>query len=142
MPYGCSSRPTKRSPNFHSERQEKMIRYQQLVKAAEKVEQKLTAEATALQEIQAKSEYKALELLRKREQARIKELEVRAERERVEKEFERRRKAEERKRKEAKAQAKWRKIGICPAGFQWIKQSSGYRRSARAHWVDDAQLGL
>jgi hypothetical protein len=83
-----------------------------------------------------------LELLRKREKARIKELEARAEREKAEEEFERRRKAEEeRKRQEANAQAKLRKIGICPMGFQWIKQSGGYRCSGGVHWVDDARLG-
>jgi hypothetical protein len=134
----------KKAAELYAERQEKMIRDQQLAaKAAQEAEEKLAAETKALRGIQAKNEHEALELLRKREEARIKELEARAERERVEKEFERRRKIEEeRKRQEAKAQAKLRKMGICPMGFQWIKQSGGYRCSAGSHWVDDAQLGL
>jgi hypothetical protein len=134
----------KKAAENYSERQEKMIHDQQeVVKATEEAEKKLAAEAKALQEIQAKNEHEVLELLRKREGARIKELEARAERERVEKEFQRRRKAEEeRQRQEAKAQAKLRKLGICLMGFQWIKQIGGYRCSAGSHWVDDAQLGL
>jgi hypothetical protein len=116
---------------------------QHVVKAAKEAEKKLAAVARALQGIQAKNEHEALESLRKREDARIKDLEARAERERIEKEFERMRKAEEeRKKQEAKAQAKLRKMGICPMGFQWIKQNGGYRCSAGGHWVDEAQLGL
>jgi hypothetical protein len=106
----------KKATELYTERQEKMIRdQQQTVKGAEEAVERLAAEAKALQEIQAKNENEALELLRKREKARIKELEARAERERAEEEFERRRKAEEeRKRQEANAQAKLRKMGICP----------------------------
>jgi hypothetical protein len=136
----------KKAAELYAERQEKIIRDQQhVVKAAKEAEKKLAAVARALQGIQAKNEHEALELLRKREEARIKDLEARAERERIEKEFERMRKAEEeRKRQEAKAQAqaKLRKMGICPMGFQWIKQNGGYRCSAGGRWVDEAQLGL
>ncbi|KAF4986972.1 hypothetical protein FGRMN_10595 [Fusarium graminum] len=28
-------------------------------------------------------------------------------------------------------------LGICPMGFQWIKQSGGYRCSAGGHWLSD-----
>lgn len=66
-----------------------------------------------------------------------------AEREKIEKEFDRRRKAEEeRKNQEAKAQSKLRKMGICPMGFQWIKQNGGYRCSGGSNWADDAKIGL
>jgi len=121
-----------------------MIRDQdQVLKAMDEAERKLAAEAKALREVQVKDEAEALELLRKREEARIKELEARAERERIEKEFERIRMAEEeRKKQEAKVQTKLRKMGICPMGFHWTKQSGGYRCSAGGHWVDDGQLGL
>lgn len=134
----------KKAAELYTEHQEKMIRDQeQVFKAAEEAEKRLAAEAKALQEIQAKNEYEALELLRKREEARIKELEAKAKREKIEKELEARRKAEEeRKRQEAKAQAKLRKMGICPAGFHWIKQRNGYRCAGGSHWVDDATLGL
>ena len=134
----------KKAAELYAKRQKRMIRdRQQVAKAAEVAEKKLAAEAKALQKIQAKNEHEASELQRKREEAKIKELEARAERERIQKEFERRRKAEEeRKKQEAKVQAKLRKIGICPMGFSWIKQSGGYRCSAGSHWVNDAQLGL
>ncbi|KFZ12367.1 hypothetical protein V502_07117, partial [Pseudogymnoascus sp. VKM F-4520 (FW-2644)] len=134
----------KKAAELYAERQEEMIRnQQQLVKVAEEVEKRLTAEAKSLQAVQTKNEHEALELLRKREEARIKELEARAEREKIEKESERRRKAEEkRKRQEAKAQAKLRSMGVCPVGFRWIKQSGGYRCAGGSHWVDDAKHGI
>jgi hypothetical protein len=134
----------KKAAELYTQHQEKMIREQQEnLKAAEEAEAKLAAETKALQEIEAKNNAEALELLRKREEARIKELEARALREKIEQELERRRKAEEeRKRQEAKAQAKLREMGICPMGFKWVKQNGGYRCSAGGHWVDDAQLGL
>ena len=50
------------------------------------------------------------------------------------------RKAKEEKRKEAEAQKKLRDIGICVAGFRWIKQQGGYRCSAGGHFVSDASL--
>lgn len=49
---------------------------------------------------------------------------------------------EERKRKEEEAiKMKLEKMGICPAGFHWIKQSGGYRCAAGGHWMGDAELG-
>ncbi|TFK71611.1 P-loop containing nucleoside triphosphate hydrolase protein [Pluteus cervinus] len=74
----------------------------------------------------------------KREQARLRELErIRA----LEAEMERKRKAEEeRRKKEAEAQAKLRRLGVCVAGFQWIKQSGGYRCAGGSHFVTDGQL--
>lgn len=134
----------KKAAEIYAERAEKKINdQQQAVKAAEEAEQKLAAETKALQEIQAKNEQEASELQRRREEARIKELEAKAARERIEKELERRRKEEEEKKKqEAKVQTKLRQLGICPAGFRWIKQSGGYRCSAGGHRVTDAQLGL
>jgi len=58
-------------------------------------------------------------------------------------ELERQRKTgEEERRKEAKAQQKLRTLGICPAGFRWIKQNGGYRCSAGGHFVTNSELGL
>jgi hypothetical protein len=134
----------KKAAELYAEREEKMIRDQELAaKTAAEAELKAAAEAKVLREIQAKNEQEALELLRKREEARIKELEAKAAREKAQKELERRRKAEEeRKRQEATAQTKLRQMGICPAGFQWIKQGGGYKCAGGTHWVNDAQLGL
>jgi len=44
--------------------------------------------------------------------------------------------------KEVKAQRKLEKMGVCCAGFQWIKQPGGYRCAGGSHFVGDAQLGL
>lgn len=47
----------------------------------------------------------------------------------------------EKRRKEARAQEKLRAMGVCPVGFNWIKQASGYRCSGGAHWVSFKDLG-
>ncbi|KAF2719589.1 hypothetical protein K431DRAFT_321612 [Polychaeton citri CBS 116435] len=44
--------------------------------------------------------------------------------------------------REMVAQQKLRQMGICVAGFRWIKQTAGYRCAGGAHWVLDQQLGL
>jgi ATPase family associated with various cellular activities (AAA) len=49
---------------------------------------------------------------------------------------------EERRRKERVAQKKLREMGVCCAGFRWIKQAHGYRCAGGSHYVSDAQLGL
>ncbi|KAK2855600.1 hypothetical protein FQN49_005033 [Arthroderma sp. PD_2] len=49
-------------------------------------------------------------------------------------------KEEEVKKKEQEAQKKLREMGVCPAGFQWIKQAGGYRCAGGTHFVTDAQL--
>ena len=53
-----------------------------------------------------------------------------------------RKRAEEQRKQEAKAQQKLRQMGICPAGYQWIKQPGGYLCAGGSHWVTDGQLGL
>ena len=49
---------------------------------------------------------------------------------------------EERRRKEREAQKKLRDMGVCCAGFRWIKQALGYRCAGGSHYVSNAQLGL
>jgi hypothetical protein len=110
---------------------------------AEEAEKEAKKEAAALQEIQAKNEAEALELLRIREEARIREMEAKAERERIHQELERRKQAEEKRRKkEELAQTRLRQMGVCVAGFRWIKQRGGYKCAGGSHWVDDSQLGI
>jgi hypothetical protein len=110
---------------------------------AEEAEREAKEIAAALFEVQAKTQAEADDLLRKREQARIREMEARAERERIQREAKRLRQEEMgRRKREEQAQAKLRQMGICPMGFRWVKQSGGYRCSAGGHWVNDSSLGL
>ncbi|SJL13799.1 related to ECM32-DNA dependent ATPase/DNA helicase B [Armillaria ostoyae] len=82
-------------------------------------------------------------LKRQREAQRLKELKVREERERREAELQARREAEEKPRKEdRKAQAKLRGMGVCAAGFRWIKQGDGFRCAGGTHFVSNGELAL
>ncbi|KAI5777897.1 P-loop containing nucleoside triphosphate hydrolase protein [Geopyxis carbonaria] len=78
-------------------------------------------------------EKRRLEALRLQEQMdRIQAAKVRARLEAVEKE-----RAEERR-----VQAKLRKMGVCVAGFKWVKMQGGWRCAGGAHFVTDAELGV
>ncbi|KAF5018987.1 hypothetical protein F66182_9005 [Fusarium sp. NRRL 66182] len=49
--------------------------------------------------------------------------------------------AEEKKRKLIEeTKAKLTQMGICPAGFHWIKQGDGYRCAGGAHWVPNEAI--
>ena len=111
-----------------------------LAKEAEKEAEK---EAAALREIQAKNEAEALKLLRIREEAQVREMEAKAERERIHREWVRIKQEEEQRRKtEELVQSRLRQMGVCVAGYKWIKQGGGYRCAGGSHWVDDSQLGI
>ncbi|KAJ7284985.1 P-loop containing nucleoside triphosphate hydrolase protein [Mycena rebaudengoi] len=106
-------------------------------------EQEQIAEARKLAETRARDEAERNELKRQLEEIRLRELMARAERERLAQELEERRKAEALERqKEAKAQAKLQELGVCVAGYRWIKQAGGYRCAGGYHFVDNIQLGL
>jgi hypothetical protein len=68
--------------------------------------------------------------------------------ERIKAELERRRRdaelaaLEEQRAKEKKTQRRLRELGPCPAGYHWIKQSSGYRCAGGSHWLSDEQIGV
>jgi hypothetical protein len=49
---------------------------------------------------------------------------------------------ERRKREEARVQQKLREMGVCVAGFRWIKQSQGYRCAGGTHFISNDQLGI
>ncbi|GJF00004.1 P-loop containing nucleoside triphosphate hydrolase protein [Phanerochaete sordida] len=84
-----------------------------------------------------------VELKRALEAQRLKLLAAAAERERRAKELEARRQKEiEEKRKDQAAQQKLRQMGVCSAGYRWIKQAGGYRCEAGGHWVSNSQLGM
>lgn len=79
------------------------------------------------------------EARRRHEEMRLKALEARR---KAEAEIERQRRLEAERQREMKAQQKLRQMGICPMGFQWVKQTGGYRCSAGGHFVTDGQIGL
>lgn len=83
------------------------------------------------------------EFKRRQEEARLKE--VAAWRAKVEAE-ERVRKvredAERKRKQEAQVQAKLREMGVCVAGYRWIRQSSGYRCAGGSHFVSNGVLGV
>ncbi|KAF4948840.1 hypothetical protein FSARC_13634 [Fusarium sarcochroum] len=47
---------------------------------------------------------------------------------------------DERRKKIAERKAKLMHMGVCPVGFQWIKQSGGYRCAGGSHWMSDADI--
>lgn len=48
---------------------------------------------------------------------------------------------EERRRKEAEARQKLMSMGVCPVGYQWIRQASGFRCAGGSHYMSDAAVG-
>ncbi|KAL8855223.1 MAG: hypothetical protein Q9221_000129 [Calogaya cf. arnoldii] len=88
---------------------------------------------------QAKDDAEREELKRQHERARLAAHQACMERERIFAELE---KVRIRKEQEVKAQRKLREMGVCVAGFRWIKQTSGYRCAGGSHFVSDRQLGL
>ncbi len=78
---------------------------------------------------------------RRHEDARIRALKARLAVREAEEKLRIARLEEEKKRKEeVQAQKKLRKMGVCPVGFRWIKQSTGYRCAGGAHYVSNAEL--
>lgn len=47
---------------------------------------------------------------------------------------------EEKLRIETEARAKLAVMGLCPAGFQWFRQASGYRCGGGSHFVSDSEM--
>jgi len=50
--------------------------------------------------------------------------------------------AEQTRKKEARVQQKLREMGVCCAGYRWVKIPGGYRCSPGGHWVGDEALGI
>jgi hypothetical protein len=126
--------------------------YQNLIKVSTDVaknikilQQKEQASEQAFQQAikHDKDQFVLQEAKRLREEARVRhELERRAQEELAAELESRRKAAEEERRKEAKVQQQLKTLGICPAGFKWIKQNGGYRCSAGGHFVTESVLGL
>lgn len=47
---------------------------------------------------------------------------------------------EERMKKEAEEKKRLKERGLCPAGFEWIRQEGGYRCAGGAHFVGDGDI--
>lgn len=83
-----------------------------------------------------------------RERRRLEKIAAQRKRDEELAKIERKRKEElvkiERKREERRVEAKkqecLRKIGVCCAGFRWIKQAGGYRCAGGSHWVSDGEI--
>lgn len=83
------------------------------------------------------------EAKRRHEEARLRhELERRAREAELENLRRKRQEEEERRRKEREAQKKLKDMGVCCAGFRWIKQALGYRCTGGFHYISNDQLGL
>jgi hypothetical protein len=94
-------------------------------------------------EQRAQDDAERAKLRRQREQARLKAIAEREARARAEAARKAQREAEAaRKKEQARVQAKIRELGMCVAGFQWIKQAHGYRCAGGTHFLDNAQLGI
>lgn len=50
------------------------------------------------------------------------------------------RELEEKLRRQAEQQAKLAKMGKCPVGYHWIRQTGGYRCAGGSHWVSDGEM--
>lgn len=124
--------------------------------AAEELRQHGIAQQNALNELQAaeasarklaqkvaKDNTAADELMRQREAARMRQLHAKAAQAKALAALREKQQEEERKkREEAKIQQKLREMGVCVAGFRWIKQSGGYRCSGGYHFISNAELGI
>ncbi|KAK0239335.1 P-loop containing nucleoside triphosphate hydrolase protein [Armillaria nabsnona] len=129
-----------------AKRQEEDIRKaeEEVAEAIRKeAEERERANQLALAAARERDFLKQQELKRQREAQRLKDLRAREERARREAALEAQREAEEKARKEEqKAQTKLREMGVCVAGFHWIKQPHGYRCAGGTHYISNAQLGL
>ncbi|KAJ7066957.1 P-loop containing nucleoside triphosphate hydrolase protein [Mycena amicta] len=127
------------------EREEAIATAERKLREAEEreaYEREQIAQALKL-EAQAREQKERDEIKRQLERLRIKELLEREAKERVILELERRRREEqEERRKEAKAQEALRAMGVCVAGFRWIKQAGGYRCAGGSHFISNAQIGM
>ena len=116
--------------NLELERQRAEALHQQTIAAAKKLE-----EDARIRALQAKGEAER----KHAEQLRLRALEARRKQAQMEALVARQKAA---KQQEAQVQQKLRSMGVCVAGYQWIKQSGGYRCAGGSHVVTDSQLGI
>lgn len=134
----------KKAAEDAKERLEKeMKEFEEKVKEARRKAAKEKRLQEQLLKQKANDDAQRAELKRKQEEARLRELAARQVLARAAAEREARRREEEKRRnEEAKVQAKIREMGVCVAGFRWIKQAGGYRCAGGFHFIDNATLGI
>lgn len=49
---------------------------------------------------------------------------------------------EERRKREAEIRRKLKLLGVCPVGYEWVKQASGYRCAGGSHFMSDSALTM
>lgn len=92
---------------------------------------------------QAAREQESNELKRKHEEMRLKHLALLQAREDAENRARKiREEVERQKKEEVRVQTKLRQMGVCDAGFRWIKQANGYRCAGGSHFVGNGALGI
>lgn len=101
--------------------------------------QKELMEEARLAEARAQDDLERDKVRRAHEAMRIQQVRERQEREKIAALLEVER---EKQRQEARAQQKLRTMGVCVAGYRWIKQQSGYRCAGGYHFVDNVALGI
>jgi len=125
-------------------REEAIERARKGLREAQEAQEKAQREiAKALEEARLADRKRQEEIMKKLEEERLREAAARAERAKRMAELKAREEAERLERqREAQAQAKLRHMGVCMAGYRWIKQTGGYRCEAGGHFVSDSQLGF
>ncbi|KAI1680959.1 ATPase family associated protein [Pyrenophora tritici-repentis] len=99
-----------------------------------------------LQEQKRKEEEDIIAMIRAEKAAADEEERLKREQARITAELERRRRDEElaaierERQKEMERQKKLRRLGPCPMGYRWIKQSSGYRCAGGSHTLSDSDI--
>jgi len=78
-------------------------------------------------------------LKRQREQERLRAHAIKLEQAKRTAQLEMERK---KKQEEARVQQKLREMGVCVAGFRWIKVGDGYRCAGGSHFISNDQLGI
>jgi hypothetical protein len=92
---------------------------------------------------QAAQEQASNELKRRHEEMRLKHLALLQAQQDAENRARKIREETERKRKEeVRVHTKLQHMGVCVAGFRWIKQAGGYRCAGGSHFVGNAALGI
>ncbi|KAG6891610.1 hypothetical protein C0992_002649 [Termitomyces sp. T32_za158] len=122
---------------------EKMEKIKQQIAERAEAEKKQKAAIEALERAAAaRNEAERQERQRQLELAYLARKKAEQERQRLAAELRKRRQHEEaEKRKEEAAQQKLQKMGVCVAGFRWIKlPGQGYRCAGGSHFISDQQL--